>query len=350
MRWQDVYLAGLGTWLGTPVPPRSAVDAGILAPERAARLGYASVLVSNGVAPPDMAVAAGRTAVRRSGREPAEFSLVLHNSNWYQGLTMWPCASYVANGTVGPDAPAYELQQRCNAALGSLDLAATHLLARPDAAVLVTTADRFAGPGVDRWNTVDIGFLGDGAAAAVLSRRPGFARLVATVTVAENAFEATSRGDDEFRTAPPANEPVDLVGRHEAFLRRPGARESLGRLKQLNEAARRQVLEEAGAKPGDVTRVITTANRGVPDDDAFHQRLGFGPGQTMRALGRRTGHVGSGDQLIGLTHLLEYGALRPGDLVLLLGGGAGFTCTTALVEILEAPAWTPTETALSPTF
>jgi 3-oxoacyl-[acyl-carrier-protein] synthase III len=70
-----------------------------------------------------------------------------------------------------------------------------------------------------------------------------------------------------------------------------------------------------------------------------HHLLGVSEEQTTWEYGRRTGHVGAGDWVLGLEHLLTGNELRAGDLVLLFGGGAGYTCTAAVVEILRVPAW-----------
>ncbi|GAA1397642.1 hypothetical protein GCM10009639_35260 [Kitasatospora putterlickiae] len=59
----------------------------------------------------------------------------------------------------------------------------------------------------------------------------------------------------------------------------------------------------------------------------------------MLDLGRTLGHLGACDQFLSLTHLLDSGALAPGDHVLLTGNGAGISLAAAVVEVLEHPAW-----------
>jgi 3-oxoacyl-[acyl-carrier-protein] synthase-3 len=47
------------------------------------------------------------------------------------------------------------------------------------------------------------------------------------------------------------------------------------------------------------------------------------------------GHLGAGDQICGFNHLLETDRVRPGDRVMLLGVGAGFSWSCAVLEVLE---------------
>ena len=61
--------------------------------------------------------------------------------------------------------------------------------------------------------------------------------------------------------------------------------------------------------------------------------------ETTWEFARRSGHIGAGDWAAGLEDLLLTGQLTPGDHVMLYGGGAGYTITTAVLEILEIPAW-----------
>ncbi len=62
------------------------------------------------------------------------------------------------------------------------------------------------------------------------------------------------------------------------------------------------------------------------------QPLGLDLAATAWESGRRTGHVGAADQIIGLGNISDCGRAGPGDHVLLVGVGAGFTWTGAVIE------------------
>ncbi|MBW5425165.1 secondary metabolite biosynthesis protein [Streptomyces sp. BG9H] len=347
MRWDGIHIAAVGSWLPEPVPAERAVREGGYDAERCATLGYVSALVADDVAPPDMAVRAARSALERSGVAPAEFSLLLHGSLWFQGLDIWPTASYVAARTVGRTVPAMDVQQRCNVGLGAIEMAAAHLTAgvRPGTAAMVTTADRWAGPAVDRWNLHDSNVYGDGGTALVLSRAGGFARLLSTVTAADNSLEGATRGDEPFRTASPAaTEPIDLIGRaraHRAEQSAAGADPTalVFRFARTMIAAKTAALADAGLSTGDLARVVVPATGRNPGDHQLHDVLDVPEQLTTWDFGRRTGHVGGGDWAAGLEHLVTTGAVAAGDRVLLFGGGAGYTCTAAVLEITDVPSW-----------
>lgn len=339
MRWDGMYLAGLGVCLGDLVRPADAVRQGLLDAERAEQFGYETISVAKDVAPPVMAATAGRDAIAAAGVPIDAYVLVLHASTWWQGLGMHPTASYVARAAGVTAAPAFDVQQRCNGALGALELAATYLRGTGDSAgdaALVTTADRFSMPSIDRWNALGIGFHADGGAAAVVSTQGGFARVLATATVADNTLEVTARGREPF-TANPTAEAIDLTARFRDFSATPGSRAAMHRVREVGETAKKRVLKDAGVTRDDVAWVIVSANRGTRGDGEFLDRLGFPASRTSRDFGRTTGHLGAADQFAALHHLRSTGEIRPGDLVLMIGGGAGYTCTTVLLE-MRAPA------------
>ncbi|MFD0350556.1 hypothetical protein ACFQ0M_40130 [Kitasatospora aburaviensis] len=180
MRWEQVYLAGTGVWLADRADAAAAVAAGAYdAREHAVnRIDSVSAATAGGpddLAPPEMAVRAARTALRRAGRTAERIGTVFHSYLWFQGAELWPAAAYVAQHAVGPAVPAFDLLQQCNAGLSGMELAARQLRAGGpgrDEAVLLTTADRFAPPAFDRWRAERGMVYGDGGTAVVLSSSP----------------------------------------------------------------------------------------------------------------------------------------------------------------------------------
>ncbi|MEU6285551.1 MULTISPECIES: ketoacyl-ACP synthase III family protein [unclassified Streptomyces] len=342
MRWDDMHVAAVGTWLPEPVQAADAVREGRYTKERYETFDYASVLRSEDVAPPDMAVFAAETALKRSGVDPSEFSLLLHGSLWFQGLDIWPAASYIAQRTVGRHVPAMDVQQRCNIGVSGIELAAAHLTSglRGGSAVMLTTADRWSGPAVNRWGLHDMSAYGDGGTAVVVSRRGGFARLLATATAADNSLEGLTRGDEPFRTASPAaGTPVDLTARSAAYAARHDEAELTMRIARTMLRAKKEALADAGLTTADLAKVVTPATGRRKGDHQVHHLLGVTEEQTTWSYGRTTGHVGGGDWAAGLAHLIDTRAVAPGDHVMLFGGGAGYTCTAAVLEITEVPQW-----------
>lgn len=346
MRCGDLFLSGLAYRLPPAVDVDGAVGEGRYDPEDRRADAYASVTVAAEEAPPEMAAAAGRLALRRSGTPPSGVSLLLHASAWFQGIDYWPAAAYVHRevlGDAGRRAPALDVQQMCAGALGAMELAASYLAADASrGSALVTTADRYADPGFDRWRGDVRGIVyGDGAAAAVVGRT-GFARLLAVSTVVDTGLEGMYRGGEPFAAAP--GRPVDVRARRAVFAAggadRPegsvGDRTASGLADAVG-----GTLDEAGLKLDDVDRFVFP-NVGLHVlRTRYAEPLGLDVERTAWDWGRRTGHIGAADQLTGLTHLVETGRAAPGDRVLLVGIGAGFAWSCAAVEIVGRPSWTP---------
>jgi 3-oxoacyl-[acyl-carrier-protein] synthase-3 len=97
-------------------------------------------------------------------------------------------------------------------------------------------------------------------------------------------------------------------------------------------------LAEAGLAPREVAWWVFP-NMGALTDWYALDELGVDPSRTTWEWGRRAGHLGAGDQIAGLTYLLESGKARPGDMVALNGAGTGFAFGSAVVQICQQPQW-----------
>jgi 3-oxoacyl-[acyl-carrier-protein] synthase-3 len=342
MLFNDIYVAGVASWL----PPREPVGQGRYKPEEQDTHAYESASVGGADdAPPDMAVRAGRLALTRSGIDPAEVSLLLHASVWYQGLDMWSPSAYIQHALLGENrtATAIDLNQQCAGGVAAMGLAADHLVADPGRrAAIVTSAERYTLPAIDRWRIEAPNIIyGDGAGAIVLARDRGFARLLAVRSVADTTLEPINRGDSVFLPFSPASEgPLDMDGRGEAFLRQMELQEVLARFKRGHADAVLGLIDEAGLTISDVSRFIFP-NAGLHMVTTLVNQFGVDVSQTAWDLGRTTGHVGAADQITGLTYLIEQGKLSVGERVVLMGVGYGFFWASALVECVEIPDWPP---------
>lgn len=340
MRCDGLFISGLAHRLPAMLDVGNAIAAGRYDPEEQSANDYASVTFADGEAPPEMAVRAGRLALERSGIPAADIALLLHASAWFQGVDYWPAASYVHREVLAGNrqAPAMDVRQMCNGSLGAVELAAAYLLADPGRrAALVTTADRYEDPGFDRWRG-DVGGIvyGDGAAAVVVARE-GFARILAVRTIVDTGLEAMYRGEESFSTTP--GRAVDVRARRRAFM---AATEGVAdrTTAGLTESVER-TLDDAGVKLADVGGFVFP-NVGLRTlRTRYLAPLGIDLDATAWEWGRRTGHVGAADQLTGLAHLVETGRAGPGDRVLLIGIGAGFSWTCVLVEPVAPAPWGP---------
>lgn len=340
MRCDGLCVRGLASHLPPAVSAADAVAAGRYLPQDYEENAIESVCVvpdGEAQAPPEMAVRAARAALADSGLAGPDVGLLLHAGLYHQGEDFWTPANYVQHQVLGgTDALAVQVHQASNGGMAALELAAAYLTASSGHRnALVTTADRYAPPGFDRWRT-DTGVVyADGATALVLGRREeGAPRLLAVGSAAEPDLEEMCRDQAGFTPAPHFRDgPLDVRARKKSYLRVRGGR---GLMDRLGRAAVRNIgrtLDEAGAKLDDV-RWVVLPNIGFDSLEwEFLEPLGLTVDRTLWSWGRTVGHLGAGDQFAGLDHVVRELPVRPGDLVLLAGIGIGFNWTSAVVEL-----------------
>ncbi|MFI9813810.1 ketoacyl-ACP synthase III family protein [Saccharothrix variisporea] len=306
-----------------------------------AEAGYDEVAVAEGHSGPELAVLAGEAALASSGWSGADLDLVAHAWSYHQGHDFWSPAHFVADRLGAPAALPLGVQQMCNGGAAALQTAVAHLVADPAVErALVTTGDRFCGPGFSRW-TGDYGAVyGDSGTAVLLSRgRPEDARLrlLSIVTVAAPELERMNRGDDPFTPAPRWYRPaVDARATKKAFLRTsaPGLFGATER-----EKIRRAVtgaLADACVAPDDprLTRaVLPRLHRGALDG-VYRPLLAELTTAEPVDPGHVTGHLGAGDLGANLAAVAEGATAGRGELALVLSAGAGFSWSAAVVEVV----------------
>jgi 3-oxoacyl-[acyl-carrier-protein] synthase-3 len=340
VRTDDIYLSGIGSVVPERVSTEYAVSQGWYdeAAREASRI--LEVAVAGPTPAPDMAVEAARIALGRSGHEADDFGVLLHSHAHHQGPDAWSPAHYILNNTVDRPVPAIEVKQGCLGGLAALELAATRLLANPShPAALVTAADNFSIPLVDRWRTSSAFVLADSASAVAVSRTGGFARLLAIGSVSDARMEALDRGGDPlFPPGVTVGQPLDFNQRRE-YMREQwaqGVTPPIGYFGDKITAVTEAVLKEAGVTFDEITRVSHPGFGWESLEIMFLLPLGIEARQGVWDHLRRVGHAGVTEVFLGLEHLWTTGQVAPGDRVLLVSSGAGASMGAAVVEILTA--------------
>jgi 3-oxoacyl-[acyl-carrier-protein] synthase-3 len=345
VRWNDIYVAGVATYLPEEeLTAQQAVAEGLYDATAAETNGIRAVRVARDDEPGVvMAARAGQRALERSGHRPSDVDLLLHAYVAHQGLDMFTPASYIQAETGCVDAiGAVEVRQGSNGAFAGIELAAAHLAARPSAqAALVTAGDAFRMPYIDRWKSDDQTVFGDGACATVLSKRGGFARLVSTASMTEPSLEPLYRGSDPWTTAPFSDgRTVNLTERKDDWLNRneDAYDDAIKLVGERFSAVLGQALADADMTLDDAEWVLHATLIRPLVEWGFHKLLDLDPAKTTYDWGLDYGHMGTCDQLAGLDHLVESGRPKPGDRLVTWAAGVGFMWTVAVLEFVEPPA------------
>ncbi|MCS0605726.1 ketoacyl-ACP synthase III family protein [Streptomyces sp. LP11] len=318
-------------------PVADAVTGLLIDEENAERYAYTALRTSTH-APVELAARAAAESCTAAGTPPHRIAQLLHAWTYHQGHEFWSPAHYLAQRIGAVAAEPVGIQQMCNGGLAALVQAACRLLATGSGPALVTTADCFPQPGFDRWGG-DYGVCyGDGATSVLVDRAPHgrSVRLLSAATVAAPVLEGMHRGDAPFSPAPTS-----------------GVKTLLPKLAKKEFLTAHPALPFGPIAHDAVTSVVTRALRdaGVgPDDgrlraaalprlarhvmaDAYEPAFRAVCAAPVVRLGADTGHLGAGDAVANLSDLLDRDDVRPGDLLVLLSAGAGFTWSAAIVEV-----------------
>ncbi|MBO3749906.1 ketoacyl-ACP synthase III family protein [Streptosporangiaceae bacterium NEAU-GS5] len=344
MKVDGIRIAGLGVYLPEPVSVERAVEEGLYDPVECEQSGWTGAAVAGDISAPDMAVLAARQAMASSGHQAAEVDVVMHASGYHQGPLMWSAHHYVQRHSIGGHAPALGVLQTCNGMLGALELACGYLALGDRTAALITGADNFGTPLLNRWSyasgarTNRGSILGDAAAAMVVSRRSGFAELLAIGSMSLPDQEEMYRGDTPlFPPDATVGRPVALGARVAEFAARhprefAAAKEDLVKARvTLGE----RTLAEAGVEPGQITRATHVFSGGAEYIRSVLEPLGIDPARGVLDLGRSVGHLGVADHFVAFDHLVKTGRLGPGDHVMMISNGGGTTLSCAVLRMLE---------------
>lgn len=341
---EGLGIRAVRTWLPDTVETaRDAIARGRISEEDLVNTGVNEVPVSLDTSAPDMAVGAAERALAAAGWDGARLHFTAHAWIHHQGHDFWSPAHYVADRIGATNSVPLGIQVMCNGGATGLEAAAARLLADSSAeAALVTTADRFADEGFDRWNG-DYGvFYGDGATATLLHRRNDEVdelTLLGLASAAVSSVEGLHRGRDEFTPASRwLGDRVDVKRTKKAFIEDVGLD---GFYREVHATLRRIVtdgLAQSAVAPDDPRlRLLTLPRVGSKvRRETYHPALEGHTKVELVELGARTGHLGAGDMAANFTAIVEQDLLAPGEIALVIGAGGGFSFSCAVVARPDA--------------
>ncbi|GAA0480073.1 ketoacyl-ACP synthase III family protein [Streptomyces stramineus] len=340
MRTSDVYISAVGVDVPDCTSVRQAIDDGLLDAAVAEESGFLGVAVAEETPAPELAARAARQALERWTGDVSTLGLLLYVDSFPSGPGGWLPQSYLMREVVGGDLLAVGVRQGCNGVFGALELAAAYLKGTATEAVIITASDNMSSPLVNRWQASPGYVLGDGASAAILTRSPGFARLLSVNSVAVPELEGIHRGNQSLNPSTlPVDQPLDLGARMVEFRDSGGSYPDLvSKTREAQNELLTSTLEDAEIGIADIARVALP-HGSLKNVRAGIAALGFQMEQSTWDYGCRVGHVMASDQLLSLDHLLSAEELSPGDRILLMGYGPGLGMAAAVVEIATLPSW-----------
>jgi 3-oxoacyl-[acyl-carrier-protein] synthase-3 len=255
-----------------------------------------------------MGASAATDAIKRAGITPSDIDLlVVATSSPDQPM---PHTGAFVGESLGLRCPSFDLSAACSGFVYELVVGASMLHAGYEHVLIVgsETLTRITDP-EDRGTAI---LFGDGAAAAVLARSASSPGLLAW----DLGCDGSAAGLIEI----PAGEKFMKMQGQEVFRRAVRALSDSSAL----------TLERAGVAVADVAWFVPhQANLRIID--AAAKRLGFTPEQTVTNI-ERYGNTSSASIPLALFEAVEDGRVKPGDLILCSGVGAGLTWGSALIR------------------
>jgi 3-oxoacyl-[acyl-carrier-protein] synthase-3 len=316
MLWDGIFVNAVGTYLPRRVSVEtisgySAID------DESADGDFESIAVSD-IPAHVMAGLAAKQAVELSNHRDDTLSPIV-----YTEISMPPehatPVCHIQRILNQPESLAFGLEAASDGGLTGIEVVARILSSSPSANAGLVSATSRCVDGVDRWAAGQL--IGDGAAAAIISKTEGFAQLIAS--------QRTSLPDLEVLHPTRASQPANRVI----------PRADAGLAPYLSTIARRIsdtisiTLAEAKVSLKDVSYFCPPTVLRAALKETYLDANGISIDKTCWPELRKNAHVGPCDQLLGIAHLIDTGQLQQGQFIMLLGGGMGWRFTCMLLEV-----------------
>lgn len=263
----------------------------------------------------DMAAAAASAALESAAVSPGQVDLIIVATSTPDMLL--PSTACLVQAKIGASCAAYDLNAACTGFIYALQAGASAIESRRARTVLVVGADTMSRvlDFTDRRTCV---LFGDGAGAVVLTaaEEPGVlaVELGADGTGA-NVLKVPAGG-----SAAPAT--PELLDAHEQYLKMNGQEVYKFAVRAIPKAAK-QALKASGLSIDDVTWLVPhQANQRIIETAAERLRM---PSDRVFSNVATVGNTSAASIPLALDDLYTSGRLGPGDVLVLVGFGAGLT-------------------------
>jgi 3-oxoacyl-[acyl-carrier-protein] synthase-3 len=301
-------------------------------------------MVEKRVCPPDddhctdMSIAAGEEALEEAGVDPQDLDLVLYHGSEYKDFVVWSAAANIAERLGAETAYATESYTLCAGCPVAMRQVRAQLATGDIDTALLVTASREED--LLDYENEDASFMfnfGSGAGAYVMEADPDEERTRAWVR-GSGAITDGSFSEDVVMPAggsrnPPSHDTV-AAGLHALGVPDPdGMKERIAPVSLPNYlSVADEALTASGLDRDDVDFVALTHMK-----RSFHhtllEELGVDPERDGYYLDEY-GHMQSVDQVFALDEGLQRGRVAPGDTVLFLAAGTGYTWAATVLEWL----------------
>lgn len=265
----------------------------------------------------DLAAAAARQALEAAQVKAEEVDLIIVAT--ITPDMVFPCTACFVQDAIGAkNATCFDLEAACSGFIFALHTAQQYLLAGTIKTALVIGAEKLSSV-LDWKDRATCVLFGDGAGAVVLQAGDGPRGVLATVTGSDGSLNELLNIPGGGSRHPASHSTVDQ-GLH--FMKMAGREVFKHAVRNMGEAVTR-ALAQCGLSAADVALVIPhQANLRIVE--AIRERLGLPPEKVCVNLDRY-GNTSAASVPLALDEAVRTGRIKPGDVVVLVAFGGGFT-------------------------
>jgi 3-oxoacyl-[acyl-carrier-protein] synthase III len=273
----------------------------------------------------EMGARAARIAMERANVQPGEVDMIIVSTATPDRLLpSTACDMQALIGTT--NAAAYDISAACSGFLYALSIAEGHIASGNAEIALVVSTEKMTGI-VDWTDRATCVLFGDGAGAAVVRRAGGGRGAVLSNYIRSDGTLAELL----WRPAGGVKVPMDIAVLDEKshLVRMAGREVFKSAVRSMAEAAD-QALVKAGLTGADIDLLVPhQANMRIIDATARYAGI---PMEKVFVNVDRYGNMSSATIPVALDEAVEQGRLKPGDNVLMVAFGAGFTWASSVMR------------------
>jgi 3-oxoacyl-[acyl-carrier-protein] synthase-3 len=265
----------------------------------------------------DMGVGAALVAMQRAKVTPGEVDLIVVSTATPDRLL--PSTACDIQAVLGAkNAAAYDISAACTGFIYALEIAEGHIAAGRAEIALVISAEKMTG--IVDWSDRSTSVLfGDGAGAVVVKKAENGRGLLSSFIRSDGTLAELL-----WRPAGGVKVPFDVAVLDEKshFVKMAGSEVFKAAVRSMAEAAD-QALMRAGLTGDDIDLLVPhQANIRIIEATAKYAKI---PMEKVFVNVDRYGNMSSATVPIALDEAVEQGRIKPGDKVLMVAFGAGFT-------------------------
>ncbi len=279
-----------------------------------------------------MGLWAASDAVQRAGIDPREIDVVLCTTEEWKEYPLWTAGIKLAHDLGATRAWAIDVQQRCGTTIAAIKLACGLMRSDPDIQTVLIAGGYRNCDFVDFKNSRSrfLTNLSAGGGALLLRRGHPVNHVLATSVLTDGAFSLDVIVPVGGTVSPLT--PASLVA-GEMRLDVPDPADMKRRLDPVSMANFLTVVDRALAAAGKQRSDISFVNLLHMKRSAHNyvlQQLGVPPERSLYL--HEYGHLGQQDQPLVIRLACDRGLLRPGDLMVMIAAGIGYTWTASVVS------------------